>query len=735
MKNRSIFFVFILLSAFLYSSQPSIPAPLAQPVAVPVLQGNFILEGTDGKSVEISKALIQKYAPGLFEKFNPQFKEGRTGTIVIDDLNGEALAYFKTMFEKMVKLQELANEEEKQYKKTMHEKWSNIVMPAGQEAVEAQEKAKIVAQVKDWAGKKAGQQILALQKIIEGLPNIGDYLLPLFNHASLWGIFYLEQPLGRIAAEQLDFTDPEIFKNLTQAGLSIRSQLVYLQHVDLTPKNCAKALEWLVQIMHDPAAKILEINKMYLERITDKIIKFITANIAEILREQPNFRTLLLSPELSSVAQKIKERFDALDESPLFKKLITTISQEHDLFSLTDGRVGLIVHLGGGSLEISTIDGMSGRVSKIGSYKDPSVRYYSSEWQLDPLGKRYAVLHKRSGKRLIIWDLFDKKIVFNEVLKLSSIEGLQALSETQLLIRAGESIDILDLSKAGQITRLKNPTKIFAQCVVDENHILVSRKTNPGELELWDVAGKKLYSWKLPFNSKEELLFSKLRITKIDPSHFMFAYEYRTAIVPGGFNWHFYNGIQFFDLNVLDYAHATLHDFVNIRGPNLYTLSGSKLQPLTHDFLIADYHYIRHSSNAQELFLALVNIKLMKKVKEWQPTLVKHFAILDSNHIVLSIPTATEKQSEIYNCFIPQVSSLAEILDEIQKNAGIVLPPQPAVAASIKPEAKPAPQLKRKKKQEEEEEITLAEPEEEEIMQPTEQEEIQEVIKRSKKEK
>lgn len=295
----------------------------------------YTLVGSDNSEVQVSGDLVRKYAPGLAQKFRIGFPEAQTGKVIIHDLDKQGLQNFKTLLEESAKIEEILRKRNDEIVQETNQARESIVLPLGQKQQEIEKQGKVLMEGMLKVVAMFNEAAIRIKDLMVELPNIGDHFLPLFNIITKWNMPYsLELALAKFAAEHLNIAQG--YKELTKLGVTATAQLYYLQEVDLTIDSSLTALAWFMKLSDLPEVKALTKNAEILEKVRNKIIDFITINIKEILKKQPQFRHyILFFPKNTEIADLLRARIIEY-YAQTFEKKIIELNRGNGLFQALD---------------------------------------------------------------------------------------------------------------------------------------------------------------------------------------------------------------------------------------------------------------------------------------------------------------------------------------------------------------------------------------------------------------
>lgn len=636
---KKFLFVLFMVSNCTHLLTMEQPAPVPAAPQVPT----YTLIGNDNQPVQIARNLIQQYAPVLAEKFTALgFKEAQTGQINLPDLDGQALQNFKSLLEQTAALEEINRKSTIEITQQMQQALANVVLPEGQGQMEREIRNKIVAEG-DLA--IAGMKIRSIERlkiILEELPKIGDHFLNLFNSIVQWRVpFILESAFGKFAIQHLNFLDVGDFKQLTDPSFAPRAQLLYLHNLEFNLTNYAKAYEWISLLLQNPAATADKQNKELLDPIINRINVFTLENIMQLLQANSEFKNLFLAPQMAIISDALRAKLIEKNFSFFEKKIM---EMPHVLFYtlyLIDKNSVLLAK--GDDAEV--IDLKTGKIIKTILYQRV-------------LRENNSVAHNKLiqnyHNKLFIYDLNTGLQKFATQFPGLYISRVKALDDSRLLINSN-GIYIYDIR-----TPQVQPRLILFGLFTDITVI------NASQFLALTFRTKKLIS----FDVTQENILKEFpcdcdRIERINKDNYL--------LIKNDF------AQETIDLQILNIISMQLNDKYHWK--TRYILD---LIPLDKHYAIKDNKF-------------LIDLRTGTIIKEFP---LYNVVKIDKNHIVGLKHNPRLGIQELIEYFIPQTSSLSEILDEIQRNMPPPQPPQLTFIEYVQPQAKRTRQPKAKVKKE-----------------------------------
>lgn len=266
------------------------PAPLAV-----VSFDRYTLVGNDGKEVVLEGDLVRAYLPGLADKFRAGMIEGQTGKIRVNDLDGQALANLKSLILRY------------------HELYRDIVRQ--------KEQLSQTLSVEEYLNREASLNKILKQQMslkLENLPEIGDHFIALFKEMIAWDMpTTLEEAMAGFAVRYVDITTAhELLKNIDP-----QAQLLYLNEAEVSVDSIVKTLEWIVELENNPLTQGLE-SFALIEKARTKVIDFIIQNMRTILVKNPDFKNLFEKPEFRNIGNFLKQELLKKMDSNLFTTVV-----------------------------------------------------------------------------------------------------------------------------------------------------------------------------------------------------------------------------------------------------------------------------------------------------------------------------------------------------------------------------------------------------------------------------
>ena len=652
---------------------------MEQPVPV-APQYTFI--GNDGGQVQIAQNLIKKYAPGLALKFSAGFKETQTGQLILQDLDGAALQNFKVLFEQAAELSQI---NEKQYAEITKEKEKALEKASLVEGLGGQEfelRKNILSEGAARSQVIRNRSIERLKATIEQLPSIGDHFLELFNHAVLWEVPHiLQEALAQFAAEHLPHSDPNAFTSLRNPEFAIHAQLLYLNHVRFDVDSIVKVYEWLIDLINNPETKIInpeikiiKLNKELLNLLIDRLAAFSAENIINIMERVPNFKTLIASGNIKAFRELLKEKLIAHGDRYFKKNLFRGGLEVTFLvpFLIDNDHLGLLEVPKGTSSQMKLmIFEVRTKLFKTIYINEPmKVLRPSKVVSFGP--NRFIMFYPsepgQEKKRMDIFDVTTGKIFLTHMFKKwIGIIDVQVIDETHLLITSiDKRLGIYDLRVPVEEPEiLKQFTFSLSSFVVDSTHIVTCKDES---ISLWNP--QTFLKKKLPL-----ILYPK---EYKEPKE-----EYKV--------WNMRN-------NFKKIVRRDENDILLIgdRAIN-FNLRTQQITPIdlprdTVDVLSPRYYLVQNEDINPGL-LKIWDNQERRFVRQFEN--VATFLKIDKNHIAI---LSEKGELDIY--FLPEASTLDEILDELQKQFPVVAQTLPAASIKREPEEElPAEQVKKSKKE------------------------------------
>ena len=581
---------------------------------VPAVFENYKLVGDDGKVVTFPGNLVRELLPGLAEKFKSWSTEGKTGAITIPNLNQSGLHVLKRLLGPIYDLQQ-------QYVEALKKLEEKIPIA--------------LKETEDSYARRAREFLFFAQdgqRILEKIPSIGDHFLPIFNDLILWRVApILGKAAGIFAAKHLDFGNDADFAQLKQ--LDPQAQLIYFYEAPITIDNVYRAYEWLKELIQTPAIIIEKNNHPFLDQISDKITDFAIAHIAEILRKYPNFETLIKSLMFEKDSLRMYQAF-LRNPQIAFEKVIMTLPNDSDdaaLVNLGENRVGVlskdILHIF--NAKTYQPERMIAAEEYFATKNVPKLIGYCA------FGKNKIVAYSRN--QLVIFDLTSGHEPVTIMLPGDPIKEIQSLDDHQLLVRHvtyyTTYIDVFDVITQKFINNF--PIDGFEQMIVldSENVVIVNR----GGLLLRDVKnGKGKMGWGLEEGIRPPSL------NRINAFECVVSREIMWRGMTGDRNNIF--------LSVLNVKNKTLAPLgvVDIGSVNE---GAQKILALDRNFFIT-------TSNGNLWYIPGQN----RIAFIGQP--LRDSMLLDKNYVAVIL----KNSPQVIIKFVPQTSTLAEILAEIKKN-------------------------------------------------------------------
>ena len=491
--------------------------------------------------------------------------------------------------------------------------------------------------------------VQAAKNIIENIPSIGDHFLPIFNNLILWrAVPILGKAAGVFAAENVDFGNDDDFAQLKQ--LDPQAQLIYFFEAPITIDNVYRAYEWLKELIETPAIITEKNNHSFLDQISDRITAFVLINIEEIFKKYPKLEMLMQDPALARAAFRLHQ---GLQNNPeiAFEKVVMNFPKntyDADLINLGENRVGVlykqILHVFNAAKNY-----------KLEQKIDVEKYFALPKKGQKPIG--YCALGQNkivaySGTQLAIFDLTSSAEPVTIMLPQVSIKELQPLNEHQLLLSDLNNLLVFDIptQKIVTIFRLSAIQKLL---VFDPANVVILVKN--GELILVDVTGKSL-KYKKTWDLFDAIMPQSISLNRIN------AVECGVSgqVMPTGILNRFI--ASFFLLNV---ANQVLTPLGTVDIGSVFE-GVQRVISLGTNFFLTSRGILWH-------------IPTQTPITFTQP--LRDSMALDKNHVALVL----KNSPQVIIKFVPQTSTLAEILAEIKKHTASQQPSQ-------QPQKRPAPQ-------------------------------------------
>lgn len=637
----------VLLALFL----PSILCAMQPPQETIAQLPTYTLISADNVEIPVSGDLVRKFAPGLARKFNIGFTEAQTGKVVIADLDGNALQNFKKLIEETAKLQEANQKKVDTVNKEAKKKIEDIVLPEGQKTRELQERNQVMLQRNLEIPKIADETISQIKTFVEDLPHIGDHFLALFNHTVMWEMpAFLEHGLARFAAEHYGFNIPENYEELTHRDFTAVAQLFYLSEAKLNLNNIVKAYEWLVLLSQNPEITSIEKNKKLFERVLKNIAHTTVSRLREIMNTHPQLRNLWLDPANAQIAQALRKAIIEVG-SPAFEKKIMEWPRE--IYRFDNARI--IVKHGRETFVLNVTTNNKVRLNQ---------------------------LHSFGVIDYIPWGP-------NKVIQLS--RGMHGYYVHYYDVNTGNEFPhFLTLEK------LQRPPHI---CVLDDNRFVYSQPTNPqnpqapDKISLFDdtqdktrpiIAVIESISDMVALNQHEILIAFRTRLMKFDmslpendPKRIKYWGLSFTDIIPIDAITYILmnfdidnkknNFIQLLNFQTLELSQKYVEEYF---APRSVFLDRSHVFGEYHDYATIE------KVESGQILMDFVNKAIIKKFPSYREIIKlsknRIVAIRIKGKSVLSVEGGqkmaswTTENPELLLTFIPEMATLAEILDELQ---------------------------------------------------------------------
>lgn len=629
--------------------EPVVAAPQA------VGPANYILQGDQGKGVVFDGKMIRELLPGLAEKFKAGFKEGE-GTIVLRNFDQAGLEILKQILTDVRSSQDAFQKEITKINTEAQNKIEVIVYPPQQKQKETDERNKVMQN----AGIEINKALLELaqraQSKIEAIPKIGEYFLELFNNLILWKATpVLGKAMSLFASEQIDFGKDEEFAQLKQ--LDPQAQLIYLFEAHYTIENIYRAFEWFKELVGTPDITTQEATRQFLSSVSNKLVAFTVAHINETVRKYPQFKTLILDPILAPTATQLHH---ALMQSPLiaFEDVLMRYSQNNypSLINLGNVRVGVVYDDALHIFDINTYK----RIKKIllkdvlsGAKKAEQFKFTGD------LNPNHIIAYRFN--QLILFDVSENKVLINHTFRLkNNITSVNQLDENRFLVvfnlNTLKIVDIRDLNQDPKGILLRGAKQAV---VFDPQHVAIYAEFSRNgqdvrEIVFWNSLTEQMIRRTISEGPKRP----DIKLHKISLTQCIGTQDEIRA-----------NG-RFLTIYLLD---AFAHTVVEI---GQYEWGNAYPYPLNATSVLIQ-SIIQASSPLKFWHLPT------RAITPFIDSSTKDVVVLNQNHIAVVV----KNPYQVIIKFIPQTSTLSEILDEIQRHA---IPAQPGQQAPAQPQKRPA---------------------------------------------
>ena len=616
------------------------------------------LIGDDGSKVVIDADLIEKFLHGLGKKFNPNFKEGQTGEIILSDLNGQALQNLKTFLEKINALYvEFQAAQAKFTQQTQQQKENVTVLASGtldeQNAAIAGQNAQRLKQLRS-------QLILDIKKVIEELPSIGDHFLDLFNRIVEWGSpVNVQGAFGLFAAENMDFMDPQNYALLTSTHFSPIAQLDYLLAHKLTPDNIRLTYEWACKLATNELIKIIPFAQKLFNELVNRLAQYTAENISIILQTNTDFKNLFKAPEMQPFALKLHSLFNGL--MPKFNRSFTVSMASPNLQVLNQN---CIVIFNADQIALYTLKPWKLlQIIKnqpiVKGYHQGAPMVVPSELSTNNhmvllTNKRLISYWPDFKKSITVWDIEAAKPLFNHAFKLNVIKDVQSINDHQILVHSTGNLRMYDLNEPDQEPKPLNFNRVKAVKVIDNQKVLILVEK---QIILWNPITKKVikkWDTSLPFDT----------LTFFDNHHICM------SIVHNG--WGAYLPGSLPDSNLISSSLA--FQILDLTSNNLLPVETRTTKDFQFSGLInANYAYTQTYAGLgfpPSYTSHLIDLKTNSLMGEFKHNSM--IQVLDKNHIVFG-----RQEGNLFNIiiqFLPQLASLEEGIDELQLNVVTAIP-------------------------------------------------------------
>ncbi|GMU19490.1 MAG: hypothetical protein AMXMBFR12_06820 [Candidatus Babeliales bacterium] len=488
---------------------------------------NYVLQDTDGASVNFPGNYIRILIPGLAQRFRMGMREGQTGTIIIHDLDQPGLNVLKHLLTSVYPLQEEYQKHIQEVETKASGAIEAIVYPDPEKQREINERSK----VRENAEAQKNQIFLEFthkaKAELEKTPNIGDYFLNIYNNLILWKVVpILGKAAGIFAAENLDFTEDDQFGELKK--LDPQAQLIYLYEAHYRVENVYRTFEWFKELVSTPGVIAQEEYRQFLDLVSDKLVAFANAHIEAIITQYPLFKNLILDPMLTPTAQQLHQK---LIQNPqiAFDYPIMRIDKNKDypqLVALGNDRLGIVYDEALHIFDVQTYTFTHKIPFKV---LFPGSKNFKGILVSGGLIPHHIVASM--GRRIVVFDLILNKVTYDYTFKQNiSIREIYQLDERRLLINTS-ALRILNLDNLDQDPELVPGLKSVSHAVVfDSERVLLYIEPGRGEsyLILWNsLTGEQMKKMELPLqlgyhfkfhkvNNYQCLVYSERKLNSID---------------------------------------------------------------------------------------------------------------------------------------------------------------------------------------------------------------------------
>lgn len=637
---------------------------MEQPLPVVQLQ-NYTLVSNDGKEIALEGDLVRDFAPGLAEKFRSGFKESQ-GRITISDLDSQALQNFKILLEQTKKKEldlrryndVIIRDVELRMKLVPHTQYVGEV-PREQKELEVQTRILIegMHKVRAEAYKYAAQLKEELQK----LPEIGEHFLALFNEAVKWQVPYiLELALAQFAADQIDIKDGyKEFKDLDP-----RAQLFYLHEVGFSSESIISVYQWIVALAEAQATKAIQSNKELYDDIIEKIVEFTVQNIVAILAKNPTFKNLFAKEEYKAIGELLRQELVKMNLHFFTTIIRPAVRWPGQQRPYVDSLGGSFIALHDTNPQNNIYDWQNKIFRSSTEISKSDIRYIL--WGPDLL-VGYTEFY------IYISDINTGEGIFYNDLQSGNIEQVLPITNNKILIRNwhNELLTFIYDREHKNLTKAHTQSSVADILSINENEYLLVNK--------YKYQGN--YNLKISLNKVGQTKPVKQTIINMPTQFFIRSRKISNQEV----------GII---VGLVQIPEPQMRfKYLNVSIPDLHIVSLDLPQllrvgysPMTFEYLLAG----EEGSNK----ISLYNVASQTMIP--LPEKLSSVVALDKNRIA-----AFDQQSNIFVIlFIPHVSTLSEILDELQRRVVPRQEPQkrpaspepirpvPAAAKGLNPEAK-----------------------------------------------